>query len=95
MKNPLTKSAVCLLAVSMFCPAQDAVAQTTASCLPSPTTVDCDEPIVAAGMSETDHPDIPEPVADMRDRNGRLRVWFCRAGCHSTGVVVFSAIRIC
>ena len=61
MKKPLTKSAVCLLAVSAICPWPDAVAQTTASCLPSPSTVDCDEPVVAAGTSATIIPAFPNP----------------------------------
>ncbi|MGB9154292.1 MAG: hypothetical protein WCD70_14525 [Alphaproteobacteria bacterium] len=61
MKKTLTKSAVCLLAVSAFFPAQDTAAQTTASCLPSPSTVDCDEPIIAASTNATISPTFPNP----------------------------------
>ena len=61
MKKPLTKNVVCLLAVSALSPMQGAAAQTTASCLPSPSTVDCDEPTVAAGTSSTIIPTFPDP----------------------------------
>jgi hypothetical protein len=62
MKKLLINNAICLFALALLCHVQDAAAQNTASCLTSPTTIDCDEPTVNAGTAALITPTFPNPI---------------------------------